>query len=149
LSSRDKLRHYVRGGCTTNATTAALYRRAQIGLNLYRASKGFGRHAPRIAPASAESLSPRGYELAACGVFHLSESRAEVAEVFGPLVPTFRSSAEASDSIRSWLPDAVGRAKVAAHLPATVAESSWLQRAAQVKSEIAALVEQRSAARVA
>src|SRR5512139_667837 len=35
LGSRDKLRQYVRGKETNNAMTAALYRRAKIGLNLY------------------------------------------------------------------------------------------------------------------
>ena len=145
LGSRDRLRQYVRGSCVNNADTAALYRRAKIGLNLYRSSKGFGRTAPRIADGSAESISPRAYELAACGVFHLSDARAEVREVFGDLVPTFSSPAEASTLIRSWLADEPGRARVSAHLPAVVAESSWLHRAAQVKSEVARLVAQARA----
>lgn len=146
LSSRDRLRQYVCGGATTNAVSAALYRRAKVGLNLYRSSKGFGRQAPRIAPASAESLSPRAYELAACGAFHLSEARAEVREVFGDLVPTFASPTEAAALIRRWLADDAGRAAVAASLPAVVAESSWVQRASQVIGDLAALIDARRVA---
>lgn len=146
LGSRDKLRQYLRGGCVDNARTAALYRRAKIGLNLYRQSKGFGRSAPRIAQGAAESLSPRAYELAACGAFHLSEARAEVGEVFGDLVPTFRSATEAAALIRAWLVDEAGRAAVSAQLPATVAESSWVHRAAQVMTDLEALAARRRAA---
>lgn len=149
LGGRDKLRQYVRGRETDNATAAALYRRAKIGLNLYRQSKGFGKAAPRIAAGSAESLSPRAYELAACGVFHLSESRAEVREVFGAAVPTFSSPSEAAGLIRAWLADDVGRQRVAASLPAMVAESSWSHRAAQVMADLTALVDARRSQRVA
>jgi len=146
LSSRDRLRQYVRGGATSNAVSAALYRRAKVGLNLYRSSKGFGRTAPRIAPSSAESLSPRAYELAACGAFHLSDARAEVGEVFGDLVPTFTAPTEAAALIRRWLADDAGRAAVAASLPAVVAESSWMHRASQVIGDLSALINARRAA---
>ena len=140
LGSKSSLRQFVRGKAIGNRQTAALYRRAKIGLNLYRQSKGFGPGAPRIVPASAQSLSPRAYELAACGVFHLSESRAEVREVFGTAVPTFHTPSEAATLIRSWLADDAGRAAVAATLPAMVAESSWRHRAAQVIAELQAMV---------
>jgi hypothetical protein len=143
LGGRDRLRQYLRGGPQNNRVTAALYRRAKIGLNLYRSSKGWGRLAPRLAVGQAESLSPRAYELAACGVFHLSEFRPEVAEVFGPLVPTFKSATEAAALIRAWLADDAGRLRVAASLPATVAASSWVARAAQVKSDVQSLIDWR------
>lgn len=144
LGPRDRLRRYLRGKETDNAKSAKLYRRAKIGLNLYRQSKGFGKAAPRIT--YAESLSPRAYELAACGVFHLSESRAEVREVFGDLVPTFRSSTEAAALIRAWLADDSGRTAVASQLPATVAASSWAARAAQVTADLSALIVRRAQA---
>ncbi len=127
-----------------NAYSAALYRRAKVGLNLYRTSKGFGRHAPKIT--HAESLSPRAYELAACGSFHLSEYRAEVPEVFGDLVPTFQTPTEAAALIRTWLADEAGRKAVAAALPACVAESSWVERAARVIGDIDALLRSPSVA---
>ena len=121
-----------------NRLTAALYRRAKIGLNLYRTSMGWGKKAPSIS--HAESLSPRAYELAACGAFHLSDARAEVRERFGDLVPTFRTPADASALIRSWLADDAGRAHVSSLLPACVAECSWSERAKTVLGDLETLL---------
>lgn len=143
VSARHPLRKFIRGEQVTNQTTAALYRRAKIGLNLYRTSMGWGRHAPRIT--HAESLNPRAYELSACGAFHLSTDRAEVREVFDELVPTFKTSFEASALIRRWLSDPEGRAQVAAQLPGRVAESTWVARAAQVIGDIQSLLQRRAA----
>lgn len=136
LASRDRLRASVRGWETSNATTSALYRRARIGLNLYRRSRGWGRSAPRLVAGACESLSPRAYELAACGAFHLSDARAEVAETFGDLVPTFETPAEASALLRAWLVDAPGRAAVAVQLPAMVAGASWVDRAGELVADL-------------
>jgi hypothetical protein len=135
----------VRGEQVSNETAASLYRRAKVGLNLYRTSKGWGRGGvQRIT--HAESLSPRAYELAACGVFHLSEARDEVQEVFGDLVPTFTFPTEAAALIRLWLNDPEGRAHVARQLPACVAESSWTQRSATVIGDLQALLAKSRAA---
>jgi spore maturation protein CgeB len=143
LGSRSPLRHFVRGSYTDNATSAALYRRAKIGLNLYRTSSW--NRQPSMRPA--ESLNPRAYELAACGAFHLSDYRAEVAEVFGDLVPTFTSPHQCASLIRSWLADPAGRQRVASQLPACVAESSWLHRASRVIGDLQSLVLQRAQTR--
>lgn len=129
----------VMGAEIANQQTAALYRRATIGLNLYRTQAGWGTRAAPL-PYPAESLNPRAYELAACGVFHLSAARAEIADVFGDLVPTFTSPAEAEALIRQWLADPEGRARVRAALPACVAESSWVERAARVIGDLEALL---------
>lgn len=139
LGSRHPLRQFLRGKQVDNTQAAALYRRAKIGLNLYRTSMGFGRMAPQIE--HAESLNPRAYELARCGAFHLSNHRAEVSEVFGDLVPTFETPDQASQLIRQWLADDAGRARVSRALPARVAESSWLQRAAAMNVDLEALRE--------
>lgn len=146
LGSTDRLRKYVRAMETDNRVTAKLYRRAKVVLNLYRSSKGWGRSAPQILPGQAESLSPRAYELAACGAFHLSESRAEVREVFGTLVPTFTTPTEAAALIRAWLVDDAGRAAVAQALPAVVAESSWRHRARQVMEDLSIVLAHTRAA---
>jgi spore maturation protein CgeB len=143
LGSRHPLRRFVRGAQTDNATTAALYRRAKVGLNLYRTSMGWGPQAPPIA--HAESLNPRAYELAACGAFHLSSYRQEVAEVFGDLVPTFTTPDEAQALVRSWLADPDGRARIAAQLPACVAESSWRNRAATMIGDLQTRLPRRAA----
>jgi spore maturation protein CgeB len=127
----------VRGGIVSNAHSAALYRRAKVGLNLYRRSRGFSGLAITHA---AESLNPRAYELAACGVFHLSEARAEVVETFGDLVPTFRTPEEASTLVRQWLADDNGRVRIAAALPAVVAEASWVDRSRIVIGDLQRLI---------
>ena len=49
---------------------------------------------------------------------------------------TFRTAAEAEQLIRRWLPDDDGRACLAAHLPACVAEASWVDRAAIVLGDL-------------
>jgi spore maturation protein CgeB len=134
----------VKGEQITNEMAAALYRRAKIGLNLYRRSKGWGRKAPSIK--HAESLSPRAYELAACGAFSISDYRAEVKEIFGDCVPTFTSPTEAAALIRLWLRDPDGRARMASQLPACVAESSWGTRAKTVLGDLARLIGQQQAA---
>lgn len=140
LPSRHRLRAFLKDDKPIdNARTAALYRRARIGLNLYRSSMGWGRAAPRLVRGQAESLNPRGYELAACGAFHLSTYRAEIPEIFGDLVPTFETPAEASELIRVWLADHAGRARVAAELPGRVVESSWTHRAVRVIGDVRSL----------
>ena len=143
LPSRSPLRRFVKGAQVANVTAAALYRRCQLGLNLYRVSKGWGPHAPVIA--HAESLNPRAYELAACGVFHLSTYRDEVPEVFGDRVPTFETAAEASTLVRRWLADPIGRARIASQLPACVAESSWVHRSALVIGDVHTLLQREAA----
>ena len=87
VGNRSRLRQFMRGGITDNRYVAALYRKATVGLNIYRRSVGQSRNATRIR--GAESLNPRALELAALGVPHISDYRAEVNEVFGDLVPTF------------------------------------------------------------
>jgi hypothetical protein len=133
ISKRHLLAPYVKGGIIDNEQTAALYRRAKIGLNLYR----LGQH--------AESLNPRAYELARCGAFHLSTARAEVGEVFGPLVPTCTTPQEAGALVRAWLPEDDRRAEVAAQLPGHVASDSWVERSAQVIGDLQSLLGAKAA----
>lgn len=143
LGLSKQVKAAVQGAQVSNEMAASLYRRAKIGLNLYRTSKGWGKGAPSIV--HAESLSPRAYELAACGAFHLSDHRAEVREVFGDLVPTFSTPSEAAALIRLWLKDDEGRAKVSAALPACVAEASWAERAKTVIGDLQLMLAQRAA----
>jgi spore maturation protein CgeB len=131
----------VRGGPIPNERTALLYRRAKVGLNLYRTSQGWGPDAPPIA--HAESVNPRAYELAACGTFFLSDFRLESAEVFGDRVPMFRSPIEAAALLRRWLADDAGRQRMAAALPAAIAEASWIHRTTTVLGDLQQLLSQR------
>lgn len=134
MGSRNHLRRFVRGEYVSNAFAAALYRKAKIGLNLYRTSKGFGKDAPRID--HAESLNPRAYELAATGCFTVSDYREEVTETFGSLVPTFAEPSEIRPLLDRWLADDAGRARVRALLPSTVAGHTWHARAAQIEADL-------------
>jgi hypothetical protein len=143
LGSRHKLRQFIKGAQVDNRVAAALYRRAKVGLNLYRTSVGWGKNAPAIA--HAESMNPRAYELARCGAFHVSDYRAEVREVFGDLVPTFSTPTEAAALIRSWLADDAGRRAVAAQLPACVAETSWAERATRIIGDLQTLLAKQAA----
>jgi glycosyltransferase involved in cell wall biosynthesis len=147
LPSRHRLRRHIAGGIVDNATAAALYRRAKVGLNLYRTSRGFGvgvEHIPH-----AESLSPRAVELAACGVFHLSESRAEVWETFGPHVPFFRDAAGLEDHLRRFLAWPEMRARLARELPARVEHLTFDRQAPQLVSTLRAAWQGASAIRSA
>lgn len=132
------VRTCVREGPIDNMRATLLYRRAKLGLNLYRTSQGWGPQAPQIK--YAESLNPRAYELAACGTFFLSDFRSESAEVFGEMVPTFRTPVEAAALIRRWLADEAGRTARAAALPALVAEASWIHRTRTVLGDLQSLL---------
>jgi glycosyltransferase involved in cell wall biosynthesis len=132
------LRRYVRGGQITNQTTTALYRNAKIGLNLYRSSMGWGKDAERLPAGYAESCNPRAYELAATGCFAVSEYRPEVPEVFGDLVPTFRTPDELAAQVARWLADDAGRARVREALPAQVRPQSWDARVDQMLANMRA-----------
>lgn len=129
----------VRPGPIGNEQTARLYRHARIGLNLYRRSKGWGL-GPQPEIDHAESLNPRAYELAACGVFHLSEPRAEVGEVFGDLVPIIETPDDVSRTVRTWLARPDSRESIARQLPARVAEKSWKERAMTIIGDLQGLV---------
>ncbi len=129
-----QVRRCVMGGPIENERAVLLYRRAKVGLNLYRTSQGWGADAPSIT--HAESVNPRAYELAACGTFFISDVRSESTEVFGDKVPMFRSPIEAAALIRRWLADDAGRERMAAALPACVAEASWINRTKTVLGDL-------------
>lgn len=136
IRKNSRLRQYVKGSVVDNAYAVELYRRARIGLNLYRQSIGWGRGAPRIK--HAESLNPRAYELAACGAFQISDYRAEVTEVFGDAVPTFDSPAQLGALVRHFLSDAADttRAQHAAAARHAVAPHTFAARAAQLMAQL-------------
>lgn len=134
LGSRNSLRQYVRGHEVDNDDAVALYRRAKIGLNLYRTSMGWGRETKKVL--TAESLNPRAYELAATGCFHLSQYRPEVQEVFGEAVPTFEGADELGRTVRYWLGHENERQAVAARLPQLVQGHSWDDRAELIERDL-------------
>jgi spore maturation protein CgeB len=126
LPDRHPLRPYVHDGLVNNQHAGALYRKAKIGLNLYRDPRG----------APAESLNPRAYELAADGVFMLSQPRAEAAEKFGALDFTFQSASDLSSLLRHLLQVPGDLEHLGRRLPAAVAEDSYHHRAAQLVAHL-------------
>jgi hypothetical protein len=128
MGLKPELAKFIKGKEVSNEYAASLYRRAKVGLNLYRIYK-------RAHPHKKPEV-----------VFHLSDYRSEVAEVFGDVVPTFTTATEAEALIRRWLPDDEGRANVAAQLPACVAEASWIARAKTVLGDLHLLLRQAEVA---
>jgi len=126
LAPNHPLRRYVRAGVVDNALAGALYRKAKIALNLYRATGG----------VPAESLNPRAYELAADGVFTLSHPRAEVEERFGDRVATFQGAADLGSLLRHLLQGPGDLAHIARSLPELVSDDTYQHRAAQLVAQL-------------
>lgn len=126
LGSRSKLRKYIRGGVAPNELTAALYRQAKIGLNLHRTSVMPTRDTEHII--SGQSMNPRCYELAATGCFFITDERAEVREVFGNAVPTFRTPDKLQTQLAYWMAHDTERQERAALLPGLVAGCTFDNR---------------------
>ena len=139
VGKNSPLKRFVRGGMTTPEQTVALYDKTKIGLNLYRQSVGFAPNAPRID--HAESLNPRAYELAAARVFQISEPRAEVFEVFGGAVPTFKDTVEAEGLIRGFLIAPTHRRDLAQQAQSCVWNHTYAKRAAVVCDVLQARLE--------
>jgi hypothetical protein len=138
LPRRSKLRPFLRDGTTANTTAAGLYRRARLGLNLYRQRSSLKDEGPYL---TGESLNPRAYEMAACGLPHVSTPRAEVAEIFGDLVPTATTPEDGAAAIRAALAEsAAARQLRRMALIETVAEASWITRATTVLADLRGLV---------
>lgn len=128
------LKPHVRGGYTKNAMTAALYRRAKVGLNLHRTSVWMG---PSERITHAESLNPRAYELAATGCYQITDARAEVAEIFGDSVGTFTTADECAARVLEALADDAQRQARAEAARARVAGQTWVARTAQMLGHLA------------
>ena len=136
LAEGSPLMPCVCGGITPNSETAALYRAAKVGLNLYRGSHGYGENAPQVT--TGESVNPRMLELAANGVFTLSNHRAEQGELL-PFLPTFETAPELADLVRYYLAHESERQAIAARLPGAVAARTFDQMATQVVATLDAL----------
>src|SRR5262252_4539096 len=136
LGSRHKLRQYVRAGPVSNERAVALYRRARIGLNLHRTSCDYARGVAHIM--WADSLNPRAYELAACGVFQISDYRAELSEIFpNGAVPSFHPD-HLEDVLRAYLQDSPARRYAARRAREAVVPHTFAARAAQVLADLEA-----------
>lgn len=126
---QSSLSQFVRGTVAIPNTTAMdIYRKARIGLQLHRkdgydprkAAKGKRSRKGGLVGATplvnlvAHSLGPRSYELAACGVFQVTDAgRPELEEVFGDSIPIYRTPQELGVLLRQHLEDPVLREEAA------------------------------------
>lgn len=125
-------------GVRENAAVAARYRSAAICLNHHRTTTDVGTGQHIALPA--ESLGPRAYEIAACGGFQLcDDSRAELVEIFGDTLPTYRAgdAADLDRKIRYWLARPGARSAQARAQHEAAAPHSWHARARQILEVIA------------
>ena len=140
---RSPLRPYVQKNETMqNADAIKLYQQARIGLQLHRrdtflpleAMKG-RRHgrglvgAKPLAGLEAYSIGPRCYELAACGVFQVSDdSRPELEEVFGDTVPAYSTPETLGLLLRRYLDEPDERERLGALQREAVAPHTFQAR---------------------
>ena len=126
LGARSNLRKHLKLGIIDNQITAALYGKAKVGLNIHRTSMDWGRKTSHYE--GAESMNPRCYELAACGCFFICDDRAEVKEMFGDLVPMFKTANEANDLIHYYLAHDAERQQRTELLPQIIAMHTFDER---------------------
>ena len=100
--ARSPIADYVRRRLVENQTTAKLYRGSKIGISMHRTER-FYRTGGVIDPNEAYSLGPRAFELAACGLFQLSDPRPELVDVFEDSVPTFETPDDLGRLVRHYL----------------------------------------------
>ncbi len=93
--------------CVDNTETAALYRRAACGINIYR------REAEPDWDQQAWAMGPREVEMAACGLFFVRDPRGEGDEVL-PMLPAYTTPEQAGDLIRWYAKHPAGRERRAA-----------------------------------
>ena len=115
---------YATEQCVDNKLVPRLYSAAKINLNLYRGGLG------------AESINPRAVELAACGCFQLSSHRAEVVELFGDSVPTFKTAAELQDLVQYYLKRPNEREQLSRRAREIVREETFDARAQVLMSHL-------------
>jgi spore maturation protein CgeB len=117
------LEAFIEPKCVDNRTIRNLYRSAKICLNMHRAHP------------SAESINPRGIELAACEAFQISDNRAEVSEMF-PTVPIYASAGDLEEKIRYYLANDSERAQCVAEAYTNVQGETFDRRVDTLMSAI-------------
>jgi spore maturation protein CgeB len=113
---------HPREECFPNELAADLYRNTRSSLNLYR------REAEHVDLVEGWAMGPREVELAACGVFYLTEPRGENREVL-PMVPTVTDPQDFADKLRWWLAHDTERQAVADQAREAIADRTFLNSA--------------------
>ncbi len=113
------------GHCLDNDRTAAVYRSARAGINLYR------READNDQITGGWAMGPREIEMAACGLFFLRDPRPEGDRVLS-MLPTFDDPAEAAALLRWHLDRPETTAALAAGARAAIADRTFDQHVRQL-----------------
>ena len=108
--------------CIDNTETAAIYRAARTGINVYR------QEAEDAHAGEGYACGPREIEMAACQLWFARDSRPESDELF-PMLPSYSTPAEASEQIRWALAHPAERAEAAAKARAAVADRTFTEHA--------------------
>lgn len=111
--------------CLDNRDVPPLYWRSRVGLNIYR------RESERPELETGWSMGPREVEMAACGLFFLTEERGENRKVL-PMIPTFDGPEDAAERARWWAAHPDRRSNIAAAARAAVKDWTFTRRASQV-----------------
>jgi len=126
-----ELGNYVRPRLIENQTTARIYRGATIGLSMHRAERTFEAE-QMIDKGEAYSVGPRTYELAACGLFQISDYRPELKDIFDGSVPVYETPQEMERLVRYYLENPKERQELAGRQLEAVKPHTVEQRMAQL-----------------
>ena len=131
INEDSKLAPYYKDTNVPNAEAALYYNGAKISLNLNRISVDYDGNA---TIPEAVSLSPRAYEIAACGGFMISQYRPEIDSIFDDLVPTFNTSEELNELVHYWLRKEKDkeRMEIGEALSEIVKPHSYIERAKRI-----------------
>jgi spore maturation protein CgeB len=105
--------------CVDNEQAVTLYQHAKAGINFYR------REAEESWTGHGIAMGPREVEMAATGLFFLRDPRPESDEVFGGILPSFTSPAEASEKLRYYLAHDREREELAAKARQAIADRTF------------------------
>ena len=111
--------------CVDNHETAALYRQARTGINVYRTESEDGHEGEGWA------VGPREIEMAASALWFARDPRPESDDLF-PMLPAFTSPAEAGDLIRWAITHPDQRDEAAAKARAAVEGRTFTEHARQL-----------------
>lgn len=110
------------------------YTNSRISLNIFRTAKWPGENVMHIDPASAHSVSPRCYEIMACGGFLLTDERPELKELFSrdKDYVAFDGSEDLQDKILYYLSHPRQREKIATSGYMAVRDHTYVNRAKEI-----------------
>lgn len=110
------------------------YSNSKISLNIFRTAKWPGKNVLHIEPGMGYSISPRCYEIMACGGLLMTDTRQELLELFdaGRDFVLFNGADDLSDKIRYYLKNESERKRIAMSGWRAVREHTYEDRASRI-----------------